>query len=139
MSVITSRGRSAGNGTPANLAKHVCISLAVGEATRWPSRTARGIEQFNMSARVTSDNGEVALRLALDGAGIVRLGDLLVGDPIRRGLLVPLLLDVHHAEPIALSAVYLAGRHRMPKVRVFLDFLIEQFARAPWRFDAVNG
>jgi len=123
---------------PADLAKHVCISLAVGEATRWPFRTARGIEQYDIPARVTSDNGEVALRLALDGAGIVRLGDLLVGEPIRRGMLVPLLADVHHAEPIALSAVYLAGRHRTPKVRVFLDFLIEKFSRAPWRLDATS-
>jgi DNA-binding transcriptional LysR family regulator len=123
---------------PADLSSHVCISLSVGEATRWPFRTSRGIEQFDIPARVTSDNGEVALRLALDGAGIVRLGDLLVGEPIRRGMLVPLLRDVHHAEPIALSAVYLAGRHRMPKVRVFLDFLIERFSRAPWRIDAAS-
>jgi DNA-binding transcriptional LysR family regulator len=123
---------------PADLSDHVCISLAVGEATRWPFRTSRGIEQFDIPARVTSDNGEVALRLALDGAGIVRLGDLLVGEPIRRGKLVPLLRDVHHAEPIALSAVYLAGRHRMPKVRVFLDFLVEKFSRAPWRLDATS-
>src|SRR5947208_6294385 len=123
---------------PADLAKHVCISLAVGEATRWPFRTARGIEQYDIPARVTSDNGEVALRLALDGAGLVRLGDLLVGEPIRRGMLVPLLADVHHAEPIALSAVYLAGRHRTPKVRVFLDFLIEKFSRVPWRLDGTS-
>jgi DNA-binding transcriptional LysR family regulator len=123
---------------PAELAKHVCISLAVGEATRWPFRTPRGIEQFNIPARVTSDNAEVVLRLALDGAGIVRLGDLLAGEPIRRGLLVPLLREAHYAEPIALSAVYLAGRHRTPKVRVFLDFLIERFSNAPWRLDAPN-
>jgi DNA-binding transcriptional LysR family regulator len=59
-------------------------------------------------------------------------------EPIRRDLLVPLLRDVHHAKPIALSAVYLAGRHRTPKVRVFLEFLIEKFSRAPWRFDAAR-
>ena len=50
-----------------------------------------------------------------------------------RGELVPLLMDVHQAEPIALSALNLAGRHRLPKVRVFLDFLIERFGSAPWR------
>jgi DNA-binding transcriptional LysR family regulator len=42
-------------------------------------------------------------------------------------------MDVHQAEPISLSALYLAGRHRLPKVRVFLDFLIERFGSAPWR------
>jgi len=43
------------------------------------------------------------------------------------------LTDLHHVEPFPLSAVYLAGRHRLPKVRVFLDFLTKRFAGAPWR------
>ena len=82
---------------------------------------------------MTTDSGEAALRLALDGAGIVQLGDIIVGESIRRGLLVPLLADFHHSEPLPLSALYLAGRYRLPKVRVFIDFLVERFARAPWR------
>jgi hypothetical protein len=32
-----------------------------------------------------------------------------------------------------MSAVYLAGRHRLPKMRAFLDFVMERFAHAPWR------
>jgi len=59
---------------------------------------------------------------------------LIVGPQIRAGQLVPLLTDTHHVEPLPLSAVYLAGRHRLPKVRVFLDFLVERFSHAPWRF-----
>jgi DNA-binding transcriptional LysR family regulator len=91
------------------------------------------ISESGRARRVTTDNGETALRLALAGAGIIRLSDIIVGEPIRRGELVPLLMDVHQAEPIALSALYLAGRHRLPKVRVFLDFLVERFGSAPWR------
>jgi len=60
---------------------------------------------------------------------------MMVGEPIRQGLLVPLLTDVHDPEPLPVSAIYLAGRHRLPKVRVFLDFLVERFASAPWRID----
>jgi hypothetical protein len=40
-----------------------------------------------------------------------------------------LLANAHYTEPVAL---YLAGRHRLPKVRVFLDFLMERFSSAPW-------
>ena len=83
--------------------------------------------------RVTSDNADVALGLAMEGGGIVRLADIIVGEPIRRGLLVPLSTDLHHVEPLPLNALYLAGRHRLPKVRVFLDFLVEKFGSAPWR------
>ena len=73
---------------------------------------------------------EIIRDYPLSGVGIVRLAELLVGEPIRRGELVPLPTDVHHTEPIPLTAIYLAGKHRLPKVRVFLDFLAEKFARA---------
>ena len=122
--------------TLADLANHVCIAIAIPASRRWPFRTRDGIIYPEIAARVTTDNGEAALRLALNGAGIVRLSTLMLAEPIRRGLLVPLLTDVHYVEPLPLTALYLAGRHRLPKVRVFLDFLIERFACAPWRMEA---
>jgi DNA-binding transcriptional LysR family regulator len=69
------------------------------------------------------------------GGGIARLADLIVAEAVRRGELVPVLADTHVVEPVPLSAVYPHGRHRMPKVRAFLDFLVARFARAPWRVD----
>jgi DNA-binding transcriptional LysR family regulator len=124
---------------PLDLSSHACISLAAADTMRWPFRSPKGIEQVQIIPRLTSDNGDVALRLALSGAGIVRLAELLVGEPIRRAELVPVLTDVHHAEPIALTAIYLAGKHRLPKVRVFLDFLVKKFSHAPWRTGATAG
>jgi DNA-binding transcriptional LysR family regulator len=122
--------------TPADLANHVCILIAAQTSNRWPFRTSDGIEDIAIVPRVTSDNADVALGLAIKGGGIVRLADIIVGEPIRRGLLVPLLTDLHHVEPLPLNALYLAGRHRLPKVRVFLDFLVEKFGSAPWRNNA---
>jgi len=121
---------------PADLANHACIGMAFQTPVQWVFRMRSGIQNIDIVPRVTTDNAETALRLALAGAGIIRLADIIVGEPIRRGELVPLLMDVHQAEPIALSALYLAGRHRLPKVRVFLDFLIERFGSAPWRHSA---
>ena len=121
--------------TPAELASHVCV-VAAPMPSRWPFRTRTGLDLVEIMPRVTTDNGEAAMRLALGGAGIARLADVIIGEPIRSGLLVPLLTDVHHTELLPLSAIYLAGRHRLPKVRVFLDFLVEQFASAPWRVNA---
>ena len=104
--------------------------------SRWPFRKRDGINHVEIAPRATTDNGEAALRSALDGAGIVRLSDMKLGEPVRCGLLVPLLADIHHTEPLPVSALYLAGRHRLPKVRVFLDFLVERFGSAPWRIPA---
>jgi DNA-binding transcriptional LysR family regulator len=119
-----------------DLANHDCILIAAQTSNRWPFRTRDGIEDIEIVPRVTTDNVDAALGLATEGGGIVRLGDIVVGEPISRGLLVPLLTEVHHVEPLPLTALYLAGRHRLPKVRVFLDFLVERFGSAPWRVKA---
>lgn len=121
--------------TPADLANHMCIVVATQTSNRWPFHKGDGIDEVEIVPRVTSDNADVALQLAIAGGGIVRLGDIIVGEPIRRGLLVPLLTDLHHVASMPLSALYLAGRHRLPKVRVFLDFLVEKFGSAPWRIN----
>jgi DNA-binding transcriptional LysR family regulator len=121
--------------TPADLANHLCVLMRT-TSSQWPFRVGNRIESVEIAPRIITDNGEAALQLALDGAGIVRLSDMMVGGPISRGLLVPLLTDVHVPEPLPVSALYLAGRHRLPKVRVFLDFLVERFGSAPWRIQA---
>jgi DNA-binding transcriptional LysR family regulator len=118
---------------PAELANHTCIVME-GQQPGWKFRTREGISTFEIAPRVVTDNSETALRLALAGGGIVRLGDPIVADPIRRGDLVPLLGEVHVSEPLTFWALYLAGRHRLPKLRVFLDFLVEKFSGAPWRY-----
>jgi hypothetical protein len=51
----------------------------------------------------------------------------------RTGRLVPVLEDCYVTERVPLNAVYPQGRHRMLKVRAFIDFLVERFSRAPWR------
>jgi DNA-binding transcriptional LysR family regulator len=122
--------------TPADLARHICIVMSFQSPSRWMFDTRDGPEHVEIAPRIVTDSGDAALRLALEGAGIVRLAEVIVGEPIRRGLLVPLLTDMHHAERLPLTALYLAGRHRLPKIRVFLDFLLERFAHAPWRHAA---
>ena len=73
----------------ADLANHVCILIAAQTSNRWPFRTRDGIQDIAIGACDASDNADVALGLAIEGGGIVRLADIIVGEPIRRGLLVP--------------------------------------------------
>jgi DNA-binding transcriptional LysR family regulator len=124
-------------GTLADLANHSCIAVSVHAPSGWPFRTERGVEHTEIAPRVTTDSAEAAVRLAIDGAGIARLGEAIIEKPIRDGRLVPLLTSIHYSESIPLSAMFLSGRHRLPKVRVFLDFLIEKFGDAPWRIGSV--
>ncbi|MGZ8404022.1 MAG: substrate binding domain-containing protein, partial [Rhodoplanes sp.] len=124
-------------GTPLTcdqLAEHDCIKLTSNAAGhRWLFHEDGTTKVLDIKGRITVDNTETALQLALAGAGIVRLGDMVVGHAVRDGRLVPLLADRHVVEPMQFSALYPLGRQHMPKVRAFIDFLVERFRHAPWR------
>jgi DNA-binding transcriptional LysR family regulator len=119
---------------PDELGGHDCIALnLLPSSTRWPFREGSDVRIVNVASRVVVDSGEAALRVAIGGGGIARLADLIVAEAVREGHLKRVLADSHAAEPVPLSAVYPQGRHRMPKVRAFLEFLVERFGHAPWR------
>jgi DNA-binding transcriptional LysR family regulator len=123
-------------GTPqaaADLKGHDCIMVAGPGLSRWPFKTRHGVDVVDVHPRVTTDDAEAALRLAIEGAGIVRLSDVIVGGPLLNGELVAVLAGIHHVEPFPLAAIYPSGRHRLPRVAVFLQFLQERFGHAPWR------
>ncbi|MEP7157567.1 MAG: LysR family transcriptional regulator [Betaproteobacteria bacterium] len=120
--------------SPQDLLKHNCISISgAPHLRRWPFDTANGIESIDVLGNINANNAETLLQLAANGVGIIRLTDVIVSDGIRAGWLVPLLESAHHNEPVPLSAVYLPGKHKSPRVAAFVNFLVETFASAPWR------
>ena len=120
--------------TPDELARHDAIVVnSVPAVNRWPFRDGDGVRIVEVNNKIVVDDAEVALRLAIAGAGILRVSDMLVGEAVRRGLLVPLFVGVSVSEPLPVSAVYPQGRHRMAKVRAFVDFVVDRFKGAPWR------
>ena len=125
------------NGTPRSpqdLLKHNCLSIsAAPQLRRWPFATNSGFESIEVKGNVSANNAETLLQLAANGVGIIRLADVIVSDGIRAGWLTPILTDVHQREPLPLSAVYLPGKHKSPRVAAFVNFLVETFASAPWR------
>ena len=120
--------------TPDDLQDHNCLWItSLPALRRWPFDTDDGIRVVNIDGNVVANNAETVLLLALAGVGIVRLTDDIAGEAIRRGELVPVLREWHHAEPVPLFASYPSSRHLSPKVRAMVDFLVEEFAGAPWR------
>ena len=119
---------------PRDLFDHDCINVAsTPHLSRWPFRGENGVEFLEPTRGLRIDNAEAVLALGLAGGGIVRLGDVVVSESIRAGLLVPLLADFNADETQPILAVFAPGRQRLPKVRVFLDFLAETFGHVPWR------
>jgi DNA-binding transcriptional LysR family regulator len=120
--------------TPDDLQRHNCLWItSLPALRRWPFDTEEGIRVVNVGGNVAANTAETVLQLAIAGVGITRLTDVIVGDAISRGELVPVLTDWHHAEPVPLFATYPSGRHLSPKVKAMVDFLVEEFGGTPWR------
>jgi DNA-binding transcriptional LysR family regulator len=89
--------------------------------------------RVDVKGPIIADSAHMLLELAIEGAGIIRFGDIIVARAIQEGLLVPLLQDFQEPEKYPLWAILPPGRQRTPKVKVFLDFVMERFGSAPWR------
>jgi DNA-binding transcriptional LysR family regulator len=119
---------------PDDLAKHNCLTLtAIPGQREWPFRGADGVRSVPVRGNITVTHAETLYELALQGVGVIRLSDLIVGPAIRDGRLVALLVDSHQPEPLPLHAVYAAGRRRPPKLDAVIQFLVEKFSASPWR------
>ena len=116
---------------PADLLQHNCLTLQGMAAPRdwshWPFHTPEGINRLAVSGTFTTDNADLLFDMAVAGLGIVRLADFMVGRAVRQGTLVPLLQDSHIKESFPIHAVTVPGRHRAPRIKVFVDFVAEQF------------
>ena len=121
-------------GKPEDLHEHNCLSVDYAPSLRrWPFAIDGAVRHVEVNGNVSANNADALLELALLGAGVIRLSEVIVAEALRDGRLVPLLAGVHHSEPLPLHAVYPQGRHRSPRIAAMVDFLVERFARAPWR------
>jgi DNA-binding transcriptional LysR family regulator len=119
---------------PADLARHTCLTLGrIPESATWSFRINGQRVPVNVRGPASADSAELLVKLAIEGTGIVRLGELAVASAIQKGQLELLLQDSHEPDDYPLWAVLPPGRQRALKVKVFLDFLIERLASAPWR------
>ncbi|HEX4853575.1 LysR family transcriptional regulator [Arenimonas sp.] len=89
----------------------------------------RGGEQVRLGGRrlLAVDDGNAYLAAGIAGAGILALPRYMAHAPLARGELVPLFEDWTLGS-MPLYIVYPPGRHVSPKLRVFIDWIIEILA-----------
>ncbi|WEX76501.1 LysR family transcriptional regulator [Sinorhizobium numidicum] len=118
---------------PDDLLRHVCLGITSrGGLNVWEFDETGGRRAMRIRSSIETNSTEALRRLALAGMGIVRLSEMLVGPDIRAGRLKPVLTDCNRAEAEPISVVYPHRRFLSPRVRVFVDFLAEQFAHPTW-------
>ena len=91
-----------------------------------------------VSGRVSANNGDALRSMALAGFGIANLPTFIVGADLREGALAA-ALESFLPQDLAMSAVYPHSRHLSPKVRAFVDFLVERFGKRPYWDPDVSG
>ena len=135
MRVCASPGYLATHGHPAHpddLAAHATMSYSyLSSGDTWSFRnTAGAAAVVRIRPAVHATNGDLLRRLAIEDGGIIVQPAFIVADDIAAGRLIQVLPDWTLGE-FALYAVYLSRRHLSAKVRVFIDYLVEQLGAFP--------
>ena len=117
---------------PEDLARHDCFTYEyLSPRNVWRFRDASGAERaVRVAGRLHSNNGDLLAEAAARGAGIAFEPAFIVGPEVRAGRLVALLGEFVPL-PLPIYAIYPSRRHLSAKVRLFVEFLVERFARAP--------
>lgn len=120
--------------TPADLAEHNCLTYRINVGrTVWRFLDGeRTLQEIPVSGTFTTDNGYALLTATLSGIGVALMPDWSIRDHLAGGRLRRILpgYRVSHMEfDNGIYAVFQKSRHMSAKVRVFIDWLAEAFAR----------
>lgn len=118
---------------PSELSAHTGLSYSnIPEGQQWQFRRPDG-ELFSVRVphRLRANNGDVLLKAAIDGLGILASTTFIAYRAIEKGLLKPILCD-YQLPPVHVYAIYPAQRHLPRRVRVLIDYLAERFGDDPY-------
>jgi len=122
---------------PADLAQHECLAYSYSLRSEWRSAQAawrmtgpEGEISVPITGRMQIDSAQGLRRAALAGMGIVMLPEIMLSEDIDAGHLVRLLPE--YTPPIRpLNLIYLRDHRMSPKLRSFVDFVVERFSLKP--------
>ena len=120
------------HGTPQStedLANHQCLGFTEpGSLNIWAVSDAQG-NPYKISPHFTANSGETLRSLCLSSCGIACLSDFLVDNDIAEGKLIPLFAKQTSNKTHPFNAVYYSDKAVNLRLRVFLDFLVEELGK----------
>lgn len=134
--VAASPAYLAERGTPrtvAELSSHNCLGYTL-SSSLGPQQWAFGIDgriTVPIRGNLRASNGDALVAAALAGQGLIYEPTFLVGDDIRAGRLIALVLDHPPIELPGVFAVYPSNRRPPAKVRAFVDSLVKRCGSGP--------
>jgi LysR family transcriptional regulator, regulator for bpeEF and oprC len=121
---------------PADLERHNCINFVYPETGRefdWRFSQNGICFSRQVAGNVALNHSEARLDAAIAGLGIIQTFDFLAAPAVKMGKLRPILTD-YIADGPTISVIYPQNRHLSPRVRAFVDFMIDLIPSNPaWR------
>lgn len=120
--------------TPQDLREHQCLVYQGIPAMRtgWHYLMGNKRTSLQVSGRFRVNNSELLLQMALDGMGIVLFPTYILGPLLKSGQLKQVLPEYVANPGNSLYATYLPNRYMQPKVRAFIDHLLDHFGPEPY-------
>src|SRR5450830_969451 len=121
--------------TPEDLQQHDCLAFAYPSSDDWRNADklwrmscADGEVEIPVSGSLTINSSQALRQAAVQGMGIVMLPDALVQPDLQSGKLEA-LLTTYQLPCRPMHLLYGQDRYRLPKLRAFVDFALEKWAR----------
>jgi DNA-binding transcriptional LysR family regulator len=118
---------------PEDLAGHNCLRYLRSDDTgdtRWAFVSGGRPLGVPVGGNFATNNIDALRRAAMAGLGIILGSSYRLEPDIRAGRLVEVLADYLPEQDARIYAVYPSNRHLSPKVRVFIDYLVEVLGEA---------
>jgi DNA-binding transcriptional LysR family regulator len=112
---------------PRDLARHACLLhkfAASGRIERWPFTLPPGEAEPLLKEHMTCSNIEALVYALLQDEGIAFLPTFIVADELEQGRLQTVLED-YMDQTVTLSMLWPASRYASPKLRAFIDYVVE--------------
>ncbi|MEI2557525.1 LysR family transcriptional regulator [Acinetobacter pittii] len=110
---------------PEQLEQHDLIGFTRPDyINNWPIKV--GDEYFFAQAHIKASSGETVRQLTVRGHGIARLSEFEIWKDIQEGRLIALFEDQIEHQYQSIHAVYYQQEHLPKRIRLFIEFLVEQ-------------
>jgi DNA-binding transcriptional LysR family regulator len=119
---------------PGDLASHNCLrwDAPLEHLNHWPFVVDGKKVSIPVSGNFQAGSGVAVAIMCTGHVGISRMAEHLALPLIRRGELVPLLTPYQPVDDAGIYAVFVRERFVHPRIRAFVDYLVESFEVPPW-------
>jgi LysR family transcriptional regulator for bpeEF and oprC len=120
---------------PADLNDHACLAYRRprnGQIRQWRFARGKSIEQMIPGGAMIFNSGEALIAAATAGLGLIQVAEYYARPELDAGNLVEVLSE-YKTFAYDISVVFHQRKRIAPRLRVFVDFLVDLFDPPPWK------